>query len=62
MPLRRGLQAPYEFSRINLQGLREQEDVVKRHVALATFDATDVVAVEAGRFTERLLRIPMFGA
>jgi len=55
------LQARYEFSRINLQRLGKQENVVERDVPLAALDPADVVAVQSGRFAQCFLGVAPFG-
>src|SRR5687768_8224225 len=42
--------------RLDLQGLRDLHDVHERHIPLGAFDLADVVAVETGQLSERLLR------
>jgi hypothetical protein len=43
---------------VHLEPLGEPDDLGQTRVALAAFDAADVVAVESGRLRHRLLRQP----
>jgi hypothetical protein len=45
-----------QFTRVHLQGVGDQVDVVERDVALSTFDRAHIGAVQPGVVSEPLLR------
>ena len=57
---KRTLRVVYQPGRRDPEGVRKGVDVVERDVALASFDRSDVRAVDLGEVGERLLREAAF--